>query len=233
MGFLDRFRKSPEPEPEPSSVTDDDVRQAARDMTLPGFRTKDDVVVAVGEYLEIEGDPRVVRIVDEVWSQRLSEEAQWDGPGEYARVAAAFEALDAQGVVARMSFTCCQTCGTTEIDDERTALPDVAEGDYAYREWGYAFFHEQDAERLADEPATLWLSYSTFTPAPDVDPSLLERWRAGDESLRREVIVASDRAVGERIATALREQGLDVSWDGDTGQRIAVDIAAWRKPLPR
>jgi hypothetical protein len=234
MGFLDRFKRTaPVPaEATPrDDVSDEDVREAARERVLPGFLDKSDVVVHVGDYLEIEGDPRVSRIVDEVWTDRLQEEAGWSGPGDYARVAAAFDALDEQGVVGRMNFTCCQTCGTTEIDDERTPV-DAAEGDYPFREWGYTFFHQQDAERLVDEPATLYLSYSTFVPAPDLDEDLLERWRE-DDSLRGEVIAASDASVGHRVADALRAQGLDVTWDGNTGARVEVAITQWRKPLPR
>lgn len=235
MGILDRFRRTPSaPDaPAPTEVTDEEVREAARDMTHPGFRTRDEVVTGVGELLEIEGDPRVAAIVDEVWAARLAEEQGWDGPGDHAKVEAAFAELAEQGVVGRMSFTCCQTCGTAEIDDERTPVDGVPDGEYAYAEWGYTFFHEQDAERLTDEPSTLFLSYSTFCPAPDVDPSLIERWRSGDESLRAEVVAASDAAAGHRVADALRGQGLDVDWDGDTGQRIQVAISSWRKPLPR
>ncbi|SEB49671.1 hypothetical protein SAMN04489844_0295 [Nocardioides exalbidus] len=238
MGFLDRFRRAPSTPAAPvvsasSDVSDDDVREAARERVLPGFMARDDVVAAVGDYLEIEGDPRVERVVGEIWDQRRADEDTWTGPGDFARVEAAFADLAEQGVVGRMSFTCCQTCGTAEIDDERTPLADVPDGDYAFREWGYTFFHEQDAERLADDEATLYLSYSTFCPAPDVDESLLARWREGDESARGEVIAASDAAVGHRVADALRARGLEVTWAGDTGQRVEVAIRDWRKPLPR
>lgn len=239
MGLLDRFRRrtdgaasSPARPEVVSSVDDDEIRQAALERVLPGFLTLPEVVEIVGDDLEIGGDPRVAHIVDEVWARRLAEESTWEGRGGYDRVATAFAALDVEGVVARMAFTCCQTCGTAEIDDERTPVA-AAEGDYGFREWGYTFFHEQDAERLADEPATLYLSYSTFTPAPGLDPALLDRWRAGDESVREHVVVESDRAVGQRVSDALREQGLTVDWDGSTGRRIAVEVPSWRKPLPR
>jgi hypothetical protein len=238
MGLFDRFKRpAPAPaEAEPRAdaadeVSDDDVREAVRERVLPGFLDKADVVEHVGEYLEIEGDPRVARIVDEVWTDRLQEEAGWSGAGDYAKLEAAFAALAEQGVVGRMDFTCCQTCGTAEIDDERTPA-DVPEGEYPFREWGYTFFHQQDTERLLDEPATLYLSYSTFVPSPDVDDDLIARWRE-DDSLRGEVVAASDASVGHRVADALRAQGLDVTWDGDTGQRVEVAITEWRKPLPR
>lgn len=245
MGFLDRFRSQPSaPEPPPPGgsvpsddvspeVSDDEIREAVMERVLPGFTRREDVVVAVEEFLELGDDPRVQAAVDLAWTQRLAQESSWDAPGEYDRVAAAFVDLADQGVVGRMNFTCCQTCGTAEIDDERTPREAAAEGDYAWNEWGYTFFHQQDAERIQDGPSTLYLSYSTFTPAPDVNEGLIARWRDGDESLRPQVIETSNRSVGHRVAQALRAQGLDVAWDGDTGQRIDVTITDWRKPLPR
>lgn len=237
MGIFDRFRRNaPEPEPQGDTdheVTAEDIREAVEEQVLPGFHERDDVVVAVGEFLEIEGDPRVTATVDEVWAARLAEEATWGGPGDYAKVASAFASLSGQGIVGRMNFTCCQTCGTDEIDDERTPRDGAEEGEYAWNEWGYTFFHQQDAERLSEMPATLYLTYSTFAPAPDVDDALLERWRGGDESAKLQVIESSNTLVGHRIADALREQGLSVDWDGNLDARIAVEITDWRKPLPR
>lgn len=235
MGIFDRFRSSPpEPEPdEPVKVTEEDIRIAVEERILPGFSTRADAVEAVTDYLELEDDPRIRAAVDDVWSRRLTEEAAWATPGDYAKVASAFAELAGQGILGRMNFTCCQTCGTAEIDDERTPREGAEEGEYPWQEWGYTFFHQQDAERLTGGPSTLYLSYSTFCPAPDVDEALIDRWRSGDESAKAEVIEASDRAVGRRVSDALREQGLSVEWDGDTGQRIAVSVDDWRKPLPR
>jgi hypothetical protein len=34
------------------------------------------------------------------------------------------------------------------------------------------------------------------------------------------------------VATALREHGLTVDWDGDPDERIKVPITDWRKYLP-
>ncbi|GAA1944129.1 DUF6891 domain-containing protein [Nocardioides hwasunensis] len=239
MRFLDRFRRTPSEPDGPAGVvlldddiSDDEVREAVRARVLPGFMDRSDVLVAVGDYFEAEGDPRVERIVGEVWDGRLAEQAGWTGPGQYDQVEAAFADLAQQGVVARMDFTCCQTCGTTEIDDERTPLTDAPAGEYPFREWGYTFFHQQDAERLADDSSTLYLSYSTFVPAPEVDASVVQRWRDGDASLRDEVVAASDTTVGRLVADALRARGLDVQWDGSPAARIAVTITDWRKPLP-
>lgn len=240
MGLLDRLRRggnnaanTPQEKgaPLPAIVADEDVIEQARQAVLPGFMRRDDAVGRVREVLELaEGDPRPTVIVDRVWAQRKAEESTWSGTSDYDKLSAAFDDLQANGVVTRMNFACCNTCGTAEIDDERTPLQ-VDEG-YGYREAAYTFFHEQDADRLAQTPTTLFLTYSAWQVDPDLDPALLEAARAGDSNARDEVYAMTDARVGEHIAAALRSHGLTVTWDGNPKQRIAVQISDWHKPLP-
>ncbi len=112
-----------------------------------------------------------------------------------------------------MDFSCCGTCGTAEIGAERTPV-EAAKG-HGFRESAYTFFHDQDAEQLWETPATLFLNYGAF-----------------GESARTRVPASAIKRVGERIAAALRRQGLEVTWDGDPDTRIAISITDWRKPLP-
>ncbi len=216
-------------------------REAARERIRPGFMDLDGVAETLVEYLEDVELPEDVMLelaratVAEEWAARLAEQATWTEPGDYARVQAAYDDLAGQGIVGRMNFTCCQTCGTDEIDDERTPRSSEeveADAGYGFHEWGYTFFHQQDAERLADEPAVLYLSYSTFLPAPEVDPDLIARAGDGDADARSEVVQLSDLAAGRAVAAALTRQGLSVDWAEDTSQRIRVTDLRWRKPLP-
>ena len=155
----------------------------------------------------------------------------WSGPSDYDRLQAAFDELEADRVVARMNFTCCNTCGTDEIDDERTPLDDAGDA-YGFREWQYTFFHSQDADRLAETPGVLYLTYSAWRPSPDLDPALIAAARGGDAEARVQVYQGTDACVGERVAAALRHHGLTVLWEGDPAERIGVSITDWRKPLP-
>ena len=173
------------------------------------------------------------RVIDEVWRDRLAHEATWSDSGDFARLERAFADLTEQGFVCRMDFTCCQTCGSTEIDDERTRRTSAIEGEYPYEQWAYTFFHQQDSERLVDPGALLFLSYSAFRPAPGVDPDLIARARAGDDDARQEVMTATDTAVGEMVRDALVARGLVVEWNGSSAQRIGVRVPEWRKPLPQ
>ncbi len=216
------------------------LRETARLWIASGFRSRDGLAEELVEYhdnIDLPADQTdrlAVSAVDIEWEVRLAEQATWTHPGDHARVQAAFDALDAQAVVGRMNFTCCQTCGTAEIAEERTPLPadEMRPGDDAFREWGFVFFHEQDAERLAEEPADLFLNFGTFRWAPDTDPILLERAQEGHEDARRQVVEHSDRAVGRLVAEALRAQGLTVDWNDEPARRLHITGVEWRKPLP-
>jgi hypothetical protein len=224
MGIFDLFRRRPEtPEqgPATSPTADlDALAESARQAVLPGFLSRVEAIERVRDEFElVDDDPAAEDAVDRVWRARLEEERTW-------------AAGDSEGVVARMDFTCCNSCGTTEIDDERTALPEPGEG-YRYREERYVFFHQQDSDRLVDEPAQLMLTYSAWRAARDTDPELLSAARAGDRDAETRIREETDRKVGEIVAAALAEEGLTVSWNGDPAQRLAVEISHWRKPLPR
>ncbi len=227
MGLLRRRR----PEPAAGPAPDPALLELAGAIIRPGFVDRADAVEMVRDRSgRGESDPGPAAAVDRAWHDRTMEQQTWSGPGDHDRLGAAFAHLGRQGVVARMNFTCCQNCGTDEIDDERT--PDPGGGQYPWREWAYTFFHQQDAERLGDVPAVLFLSYSAFRASPRLDPALLQAARAGDEEARRRVRVATDSEVGTIVATALRDHGLTVEWDGDPDQRIRVVVTDWRKPLP-
>lgn len=218
-------------------MTDDvstaDLYESARQAVVPGFVNRSEAVEHVRDLYGLESnDKRPAEAVDAVWAARKAEEAGWTGESDYERLAAAFADLDTQGLVARMNFTCCNTCGTTEIDDERTPADDVVPGKYPFPEWAYTFFHQQDAERLAEEPTTLFLTYSSFRPAAEIDAEVLQKARTGDAKAKAQVTTETDTLVGQRVADTLRAHGLDVNWSGSPTQRISISVGAWRKALP-
>jgi hypothetical protein len=202
-------RRPPEPSgaPEPpktplTPAQEDELRVLARDLVVPAFAERDHVTQVLADHLYGDVDPRAAaeaarRITAEAWARRDAELSASSGPSDYDRLAAAFRALEERAVVARMAFACCQTCGDTEIRDERTG-----------GEWGFTYFHDQDAERLADPETTLLLAYGAF----------------GDQS--------EDVEVGRAVRDALVAEGLVVAWDDDPRARLAVAIRDWRKPLP-
>lgn len=234
-------RKPKDVSPEAIDEALAELREAAHERIASGFWSRAGLAEELAEYrddIELPDDVKLTlarTAVAEEWEARLALEATWTEPGDYARVQAAFDDLATQGIVGRMNFTCCQTCGNAEIDDERTPRSEAdtaADGGYGFDEWGYTFFHQQDADRLADEPADLYLSYSAFRPPAGLDPELFDRAREGDDAAREQIIGESELAVGRLVAAALARQGLSVDWPEDTSQRILITGLHWRKPLP-
>lgn len=223
-------------------LTDDqrrELRLTATEWIAPGFRPRTGLAEELVDYhddIEVPHDvllSAASEVVEEVWCARLADEEDWPDTGDFGRLERAFWSLASQGVLARMDFSCCGTCGMAEIDDERTPLGGVVDGDYPYKEWAYTFFHQQDSERLVDSDAVLFLAYSAFRPAAGLDPELMARAKEGDEEARRQVSTITDTTVGELVRDALVAEGLAVTWNGSSAQRIAVNMPEWRKPLPR
>ena len=186
-----------------------ELAELVADLVRPGFHPRDEVLEIAQDRAadEVPGlSPTEVTVaVDAAWAARLAEQRSWPARTDADRLDDAFAALERTGVVARASFTCCTTCGFAEIGDE------VPPGE---RREGFVFFHAQDAERLAEPGAPLFLAFGGFS--------------TGDATARTE----ADRRAGERVRAALLEHGLPVEWDGDPAARIVVRAPDWRRRLP-
>jgi hypothetical protein len=226
MGLFDRFR-APKPAPlDPE--TDAQVREFAASMIGTGFYALDEVQQSVADNFE-EADPGAcAAIIDELWAARLAEQQTWQGPSSYDRLRAAFDSLDSNGIIARMNFADCQTCGHDEIVDER-----VPGSDGQLHERGYTFFHQQDSESLPSGDV-LYLAFDAFLDQV-IGAEELAKTEAGDTEARRRAAPLWQEAqlqVGREIVDALRTQGLTVTWPETVDARIQVEVAPWRKPLP-
>lgn len=162
MGFADWLRRRTGLPIEDDPVTDDEIVAFALTLVDPAFLTLDEVEEDVREVLELDDDdPRGTTLVLQVWAERLDQQSTWSDQGDYDRLSAAFAELEDRGIVGRMNFTCCQTCGHAEIDDERSP-----------GSRGYTFFHSQDADLLAPGSSDLFLAYGSF--GSDSDESIGE-----------------------------------------------------------
>lgn len=190
------WRKRPPAErPVVPVTTEAEVRAHAEAAVYAGFLDLADAVEQITEYFG-EGTPltaRVEQIVRAAWAARAVAVGARSGPDDHARLASAFAALAGDGIVGRMDFTCCQTCGHAEIGDERGPARD---------ERGYTFFHQQDTERIAD--GLLYLAYGAFAPETAEEAiagTVVERLRAeglevtwsGETTARIEVAVGDWR----------------------------------------
>lgn len=126
-----------------------------------GFYTSDEIIDLVVDQASTEQNTlrskakRIIRpFLAAEWSAQLERQQAWP-PGDTIsdKLTKAFECLERRHkIIARMNFTCCQTCGISE------AFGEADEDDVT----GYVFFHEQDTEYLVDG-GVLSLRFGSFT----------------------------------------------------------------------
>ncbi|MER5479338.1 hypothetical protein ABT026_20560 [Streptomyces sp. NPDC002734] len=113
------------------------------------------------------------RLADEMWLERVREQAGWEGETDPERLARAFARLREHGIVAREDFACCRSCGDAEIGAE------TQPGDR-----GFVYFHSQCTEGAVLGQG-LYLLYGTFD----------DRGPEGTAAVGREIVEAV-RAAG-------------------------------------
>lgn len=213
----------------------DELAAFIRSHLVAGFWGYDEILNLAHEWIDDSGvvDPdEATDLVTALWRRRLEEQTAWADTGDYGRLQYAFAQLESEGILARMCFSCCTTCATHDIDDERSPNPNPDDW-YRYREWAYTYFHEQDALRVGDPVPTLYLGFSSFRPHPALPDSLVSAAAAGDEAAVAEITERTDTMVGERIVVLANHYGLDTSWSGSHRSRIELNVPHWRKPLPQ
>jgi hypothetical protein len=183
----------------------DDLRDFIRVQVAAGFAPIDEMV---DEAVDVFADTTLPQaslraaatiVAERAVAEHLAQQKAWPERTDCDRLDAAFASLESAGIVARQHFSCCGSCGATEIHDE---MDRVAKDGSTVR--GYTFFHVQDTEH-AVEGESLFLSYG----APDRD-----RDRAVE--------------VGHEVVAALKEQGLHPAWNGRHANRIGLPIV-WRR----
>ena len=204
-----RESESTPPSTESASLEDaadpiEALRDKIRNDVTAGFDDEDVILTNIAEYFEEEIDPALVRreaprILREVLAEHARAQASWPAVTDCDRLDAAFAALERDGIIARQNFTCCMTCGSTEIWEEVQAAKDA--GLPAH---GYAFYHFQDTD-AAVEGRGVYLAYGA---CEDGEAAALQ--------------------VGNDIVAALEAQGLSSDWGGRWDQRIPVPLD-WKR----
>ncbi|MBO1332032.1 hypothetical protein [Streptomyces sp. VRA16 Mangrove soil] len=135
-----------------------ELEDEVRSVLHGGYATRAVLAEVAEEYLVTEGRRPVSRaqawaLADRMWLERVAEQEGWRGETDPERLTRAFAALEADGIVARENFTCCRSCGDTEIGAE--AGPGAR---------GYVYFHSQCTGSAA-VGAGLMLLYGGFDGA--------------------------------------------------------------------
>jgi hypothetical protein len=184
----------------------DDLRDFIRIQVAAGYAP---LAIVVEEAVDVFSDtslpPEAVRtaawsLAEEAVAAHHAEQAQWPAVTDCDRLDAAFATLEATGIVARQHFSCCGTCGATQIIDE---MDRIAKDGQPVR--GYTFFHVQDTEHAVDGEG-LYLSYG-----------------AADHRDRQAAV-----EIGHEVVAALRAQGLQPTWNGRHAHRIGLPMV-WRR----
>lgn len=149
---------------------------------------------------------------------RRAQQSHWD-PVAKTPLTRAFEALADRGIVAREHFSCCGTCASGEIFDERDDT----------RTWrGYIYYHQQDTDRLIEDRST-YIGYGAFLDAWTTEAE----WNALSEPQRdqryAQIVTALMR---DEVIPVLEAHGASVAWDGSLGTRIRLDNVDYLVRLP-
>ncbi|MFF4378884.1 DUF6891 domain-containing protein [Kitasatospora sp. NPDC001547] len=183
-----------------------EAQERAGELIRCGFQEPDEIAESLVEAFDDRGltQEEAERIVAPLWARRLAEQTAWPETTDVDRLADAFDALEDEGIVAAMDFTCCAGCGYAEIGGE--AGEDSV---------GFVFFHQQDTEAAAAGRG-LMLRYGGFR---------------GEEETA-EVSECRTVEVGRSVVAALEAVGLPAEWDGSPNTTIRVAPLEWLNRLP-
>ncbi|MGW1540080.1 DUF6891 domain-containing protein [Streptomyces sp. NPDC002309] len=131
----------------PPLELDSDEREVlethVREVLVGGYASRAELAELAEEYLVTDDRRPVSReqaeaLADRMWLERVAEQAEWQGETDPERLTRAFNALQEAGITARENFTCCRSCGQSEIGGE--SGPDSR---------GFVYFHTQCTDSAA------------------------------------------------------------------------------------
>ncbi|POX45682.1 DUF6891 domain-containing protein [Streptomyces sp. Ru72] len=119
------------------------LEERVREVLIGGYASRAELAELAEEHLVTRDRRPVSReqaqaLVDRLWLERVAEQATWQGETDPERLTRAFTALREAGITARENFTCCRSCGQSEIGGE--GEPDAR---------GYVYFHSQCTDSAA------------------------------------------------------------------------------------
>ncbi|MET7341513.1 DUF6891 domain-containing protein [Streptomyces sp. NPDC087866] len=183
------------PEPEPAPELPPEIREKletrVRELLRGGYGSVQTLTETAEDYLVKDGVRPVSRaqareLVERLWLERVEEQRGWaDDVTDPDRVERVFAELDGRGITAREHFTCCRSCGMSEI---------YADGREDAR--GFVFFHLQCTESAAAGHG-LTLYYGGFDDSAETTAAVGREVAAvlGEAGLTVEWDGSPDRAI--------------------------------------
>ncbi len=169
-----------------------------------GYDTREQIInnaidLLMGEYHPDWLEEQATQLTDKALQDHFEDQQLWKHDTDCDKLDEAFAELDRHGIVARQHFTCCQTCGHSEINQQ------IKETAVHRPVYGYVFFHWQDTES-AVRSEYLYLAYGAVNGKED-------------ESLN----------IAANVVAALERAGLEVDWNGTVQRRICIKNIAWQR----
>ncbi|MFC5645245.1 DUF6891 domain-containing protein [Kitasatospora cinereorecta] len=120
-----------------------ELEKRVREVLVGGYASRAELAELAEEYLVTKDRRPVSReqaevLADRLWLERVAEQAAWQGETDPERLTRAFTALQKAGITARENFTCCRSCGQSEIGGE--GGPNAR---------GFVYFHTQCTDSAA------------------------------------------------------------------------------------
>ncbi|MGW2678013.1 DUF6891 domain-containing protein [Streptomyces sp. NPDC001436] len=142
-----------------------ELEERVREVLVGGYASRAGLAELAEDYL-VTADRRPVSreqaevLADRMWRERVAEQSAWRGETDPERLTRAFATLEDAGITARENFTCCRSCGQSEIGGE--AGPDAR---------GFVYFHTQCTDSAAAGHG-LTLLYGGFDGSSDTTAAI-------------------------------------------------------------
>lgn len=179
------------------------ILDAIQSHVWSGFDSPGDVDQLIDDLLEGDADETFLRAaVGPEFARKRAAEATWPLTTDCDRLDAAFETLDAHGIIALQNTGYEMSDGLTEVAEALHAC--------GRREGvqGYCFYHGQDLER-AVKGEGLMLAFGSLDD---------------DQTHKLEV--------GQRVREILEGGGFMVQWNGDAEKRLNLPGLDWKRRGP-
>ncbi|MDU1892462.1 MAG: hypothetical protein E6767_17395 [Dysgonomonas sp.] len=171
-----------------------------------GFQSVEDIVDDTLEAVEDEGwedeisEEWIQENIQKEYAKNEAASKTWQHPTDTEKLHTAFDNLGRQKIVAlhNAGYTLSEA-----VYDCQEMWQDLA--DNGTKPIGYCYYHGQDLERVI-ETGSLNIGFDGEKPKND-----------------KEAI-----AIGNKVATALKEAGLNVKWDGTASKRIELIDFNWQ-----
>jgi hypothetical protein len=172
-----------------------------------GFASVEDIIEETIEYLEDQGweeeisEDWINDRVTEEYKKRVEESKGWIQPTDPEKLSKAFDQLCKEKIIALHCAGYTTSDGESDVIEIHSELLDMG-----IESTGYCFYHQQDFDRAIDpHQKSLLIAFQKVNNKKE------------EETLR----------VGKQVTRILKENGLNVNWNGNANEKIEIVNIEW------